>query len=444
MLLDIHSEIYAWVRGSLLVLAICHFFMYSQNKRKLYLYYSLYLLAHFFFFVVDVEVLTTFLKPYINLDRAFAVLTFAAFFSFTRVLLETNIHNVVWDKYLENATKVLIAISLLFLFTELIFDNFSLDSLFIIVAPAVIIFSVTLLYEVFKSSGYTVKYYVLNFGLYLILATLSFLQYFILPENYKIKNVNSVFFIYLAAFIQSLFFAAILGKKGKEIEDNYKKDEIKLAVNQKQIEELKMTALQSQMNPHFLFNSLNSINNFVIKNDIEQASDYITKFSRLIRIILKSSSNLTVSLSEELGTLGLFVKLEQMRIRGFEYIVTIDPKLDIGEIQVPPLFLQPYVENSIWHGITHIEGKKRIELKIKKREDNLVCEIVDNGIGIKKAKKSEHNKISRRKFFGTQATESRIKLLHSGSDVRVKITDISNKKTSGTKVSITFPITPTA
>ena len=142
-----------------------------------------------------------------------------------------------------------------------------------------------------------------------------------------------MFFIYIGAIIQSIVFASTLGHSVKRIEQKSKNAEVKLAIKQKQMEELKMTALQSQMNPHFLFNSLNSINNFVLKNDKEKASDYITKFSRLIRVILKSSSSLTIPLSEELGILGLYVKLEQMRIRGgFEYIVNVDGEINLEDV----------------------------------------------------------------------------------------------------------------
>jgi LytS/YehU family sensor histidine kinase len=195
------------------------------------------------------------------------------------------------------------------------------------------------------------------------------------------------------------------------------------------------------MNPHFLFNSLNSINNFVLKNEIEKASDYITKFSRLIRVILKSSSSLTIPLSEELGILALYVKLEQMRIKGgFEYIVNIGGDINLEEIKVPPLFLQPYIENSIWHGIMLVSTEKKIHLSIQKVDNKIQCEVTDNGIGIDKTTEESHKKINRRKFFGAQATEDRIKLLHRNIGVAVDISDISDENSTGTKVTIIFPI----
>jgi LytS/YehU family sensor histidine kinase len=277
--------------------------------------------------------------------------------------------------------------------------------------------------------------------IYLVLANISFLEIIVGRAFFIDRGVQPMLFIYLGAFIQSIVFASILGFSIKQIEQRSVRAEIKLATKLKEMEELKMTALQSQMNPHFLFNSLNSINNFVLKNEIEKASDYITKFSRLIRVILKSSSSLTIPLSEELGILALYVKLEQMRIKGgFEYIVNIGGDINLEEIKVPPLFLQPYIENSIWHGIMLVSTEKKIHLSIQKVDNKIQCEVTDNGIGIDKTTEESHKKINRRKFFGTQATEDRIKLLHRNIDVAVDISDISDENSTGTKVTIIFPI----
>jgi sensor histidine kinase YesM len=129
-----------------------------------------------------------------------------------------------------------------------------------------------------------------------------------------------------------------------------------------------------------------------------------------------------------------------MRINGgFEYLVKIDEDIRLEEINVPPLFLQPFIENSIWHGLTHVDGEKKISLTITKEDDNIICEIVDNGIGIDKARQLSHKKIDRRKFFGTQATENRIQLLYKKSNVDIKAIDISNDTSTGTKVRIIFP-----
>lgn len=444
MFLDLQLEVYAWIRGGLFVLVIYHLLIYFQNKRNTYLYYSLYLLGLFIYFYqhsLDVGLA----KPvYEYLNYSVQLLAYAAFIAFTRSLLETKIHIIVWDKYLDLTAKILIVLAPMFIVVQLTLGYEFQREMFIIVAPMLIIMAFVLFYQVYTIPGVTSKYFVFGSAVFVLLTTITFFQLIIGKEPFIENGFHPHFFMYIGAFIQSIVFASTLGHSVKRIEQKSKNAEIKLAIKQKQMEELKMTALQSQMNPHFLFNSLNSINNFVLKNEIEKASDYITKFSRLIRVILKSSSSVTISLSEELGILGLYVKLEQMRIKGgFEYIVNVDPDINLEDVKVPPLFLQPYIENSIWHGIMHIEGDKKVELTIKKEEENNIrCEIIDNGIGIDASNRQSHKKINRRKFFGTQATEDRIKLLHRQSNVIVDISDLSkdNDKETGTKVTIVFPV----
>ena len=212
-------------------------------------------------------------------------------------------------------------------------------------------------------------------------------------------------------------------------------------LKQKETAELKMTALQSQMNPHFLFNSLNSINNYVLKNDKEQASDYISSFSRLIRTVLKNSERMHISLLEELDVLKMYVNVEQKRIKGgFAFSVTIDDELCLTEINVPPLFLQPYIENSIWHGLARKKGEKKVELKLTKEKDTIHIAIEDNGVGLKKALEEKSQIASRRKSFGASATEKRIYLMFGEENVTIDIQDTTSDTSSGTLVLIKFPI----
>ena len=122
--------------------------------------------------------------------------------------------------------------------------------------------------------------------------------------------------------------------------------------------ELEMQALRAQMNPHFIFNSLNSINRFILQNDRAQASEYLTKFSKLVRMILQNSQASLIPLESELESLELYLNLEAVRFNyHFDYKISVPKDLDISALQVPPLILQPYVENAIWHGLMHKEEK---------------------------------------------------------------------------------------
>ena len=443
MFLDFNSEIYSWIRGGLFVLFLYHFLIFFQNRSKLYLYYSLYLAAITIYLLKDVsspEIQEIY--KYFNFPIQF--LAYAAYVEFGRILLDTRHHLIQWDKYFELEIKILIVLAGVFMLIQIIKPTTGYEyqmMAYQVVAPMITVFTLASFYVIIKKINDNFsKYFVIGSLLYVILANLSFLEFFLGEEFYLDLGFQPMFFVYLGAILQSLIFSVIIGFIIKRIEDKSKNAEIRLAVKLKEMEELKMTALQSQMNPHFLFNSLNSINNFVIKSEVEKASDYITKFSKLIRVILNSSSSPTSTLSDELSILALYVKLEQMRVSGgFDYVVNVDKNLSLERIKVPPLFLQPFIENAIWHGIMKKEGPKLIELSIKVENDRVVCNILDNGIGINKAKELAHMS-QKRKFFGAKATENRIRILYQNKDVFIHTEDISNEEKTGTKVSISFPL----
>jgi sensor histidine kinase YesM len=439
MLLDFNSEIYSWVRGGLFVLFLYHFLIFFQNRSKLYLYYSLFLLALTIYLLQ--HVVSDYIKPiYAYLNFSIQFLAYAAYVAFARDLLDTRTHLIKWDKYFELEIKVLVLLAPIFVLIQFFLGYEFQVKAFTAIIPALTIFTFVSYYIILTRINDNFSlFFVFGSLIYVVLANISFLEAFVGREFFISKGVEPMFFVYLGALLQSIIFSVLLGLIIKRIEQKSKNAEVKLAVKLKEMEELKMTALQSQMNPHFLFNSLNSINNFVLKNDIEKASDYITKFSKLIRVILNSSSSPTSSLTEELAVLALYVKLEQMRVNGgFDYIVSVDENLKLDYIKVPTLFLQPFIENAIWHGIMKKDGEKEIELSIKEVQGNVFCVIRDNGIGINKAR--ELDQITQKKrFFGTETTENRIRVLHQNKSVTIETKDISVGTKTGTEVSISFP-----
>lgn len=439
MLLDFNSEIFSWIRGGLFVLFLYHFLIFFQNRSKLYLYYSLFLLALTIYLLQ--HVVSEEIKPvytYINFSIQF--LAYAAYIAFARDLLDTRTYLIKWDKYFELEIKVLLLLAPIFMLIQFFLGYEFQVKAFTAIMPFLTIFTFVSYYIILTRINDNFSFYFVAGSLiYVVLANVSFFETILGTEFFTDRGVQPMFFVYLGALLQSIIFSVLLGLIIKRIEQKSKNAEVKLAVKLKEMEELKMTALQSQMNPHFLFNSLNSINNFVLKNDVEKASDYITKFSKLIRIILNSSSSPTSSLMEELNTLALYVKLEQMRVNGgFDYIVTLDEKLQLDHIKVPTLFLQPFIENAIWHGIMKKDGAKEIELTIKEDQGNVLFVIRDNGIGINKAR--ELSQITQKKrFFGTETTENRIRVLHQNKSVTIETKDISVGMKTGTQVSISFP-----
>ena len=209
--------------------------------------------------------------------------------------------------------------------------------------------------------------------------------------------------------------------------------------------ELEMQALRAQMNPHFIFNSLNSINRFILQNNKAQASEYLTKFSRLVRLILQNSQASLIPLESELESLKLYLELEAVRFdHHFEFKITTDDELDTDIIKVPPLIIQPYAENAIWHGLMHKEEKGHLDIELFQQVDTLCCRITDDGIGRKKAAELKSKSASTHKSMGMQITASRIQMLQQKKqlDASIKITDLvlADGSAGGTEVMLKIPI----
>ena len=209
--------------------------------------------------------------------------------------------------------------------------------------------------------------------------------------------------------------------------------------------ELEMQALRAQMNPHFIFNSLNSINRFILQNNKAQASEYLTKFSKLVRMILQNSQASLISLEAELEALGLYLEMEALRFNyHFDYKVTTSKDLDIEVLQVPPLILQPYVENAIWHGLMHKEEKGHLNIEVSEKDDHLYFSIEDNGIGRQKAKELASKTATKHKSMGLRITASRIAILQKNGSTEspVTIRDLVDSKgiAAGTEVIIKMPL----
>jgi hypothetical protein len=223
------------------------------------------------------------------------------------------------------------------------------------------------------------------------------------------------------------------------------KQEQELASYQSRMAELEMQALRAQMNPHFIFNSLNSINRFILKNESEAASDYLTKFSKLIRLILQNSQSHSVSLEQELQALRLYIDMEMLRFEGqFDYQISLDPDLEIEELEVPPLVIQPYVENAIWHGLMHRQDKGYLEIALGRKNGTLFCQITDDGVGRKRAAALKSKSASKNKSLGMQITAHRLELINALNDkaTTVEVIDLvdSSGEACGTRVVLKIPV----
>ncbi len=198
-----------------------------------------------------------------------------------------------------------------------------------------------------------------------------------------------------------------------------------------------LKALQTQMNPHFIFNSLNAILNLILNNKSELSIQYLNKFSKLLRDILENSRNLSVTLNKEIEYLNLYLAIESLRFENkFKYLITVAPDINQEQISVPTLLIQPYIENSIRHGIVQNVENGNIEVNFSLNSDYLLCDIIDNGIGRQKSKEIKAKSPFMHKSFGMEVNRERLELLNSKVDVIDLMDD--NGNATGTHIKLMF------
>lgn len=202
------------------------------------------------------------------------------------------------------------------------------------------------------------------------------------------------------------------------------------------VSDTELKALRAQMNPHFIFNSLNSINDFISKNDVESASNYLTKFAKIMRQTLENSMQNDIPLEEDLKMLELYLQVESMRLNNkFTYAINVENTIDLENTLVPPLILQPFIENSIWHGLSNKASDGHIDISIKKEDNMLVCTVDDNGVGrtLKPEVDSTGNK-----SHGIRITKSRIDILNKKKHANGSLRMID--KEQGVRVEVKLPL----
>jgi tetratricopeptide (TPR) repeat protein len=265
--------------------------------------------------------------------------------------------------------------------------------------------------------------------------------------------VGSILLLLLFGFI--VFRNIILNRKNEatqrqiiEKELNLQKlesEKTKIELQQKAVE-LEMQALRSQMNPHFIFNCLNSINRFTLANEATKAADHLTKFAKLIRIVLQQSGKSFIPLEDELYSLQLYMDLEALRFEHpFSYTINADG-IDLSTVMVPPLLLQPFVENAVWHGLHPKQtGEGMLCIDLKMQNEKLECAISDNGVGRNSQAEDAGESDAGKKSLGIKLTQNRLALFQSSfkqDEAVIVIDDLKNGegKNVGTRVLIKIPI----
>ncbi len=253
-------------------------------------------------------------------------------------------------------------------------------------------------------------------------------------KNNRLLNAGILGFFILAVIIGLLLF------RGSKLKDRRRMSEMN-----RKISELTQVNLRQQMNPHFIFNTLNSIQYFMYQHDKLATNTYMTKFSSLMRKVLENSNHTSIPLRDELDALNLYLELESLRFKDrFDYNISVDEEIDTLLFKIPTMLIQPYVENSICHGLMPKADKGFVKINLRLNEDHIICTIEDNGIGREAAGERTKQKNGNHNSMGTRIVSSRLDLVNElyGTSLKTVYTDLKNDKgePEGTRVQINIPI----
>jgi putative methionine-R-sulfoxide reductase with GAF domain len=241
--------------------------------------------------------------------------------------------------------------------------------------------------------------------------------------------------------------ATLIGNKLTQLKSEQKLEakQKELAGINEQLAEARLSALQAQMNPHFIFNALNSIKRMILDADNEKASRYLSKFALMIRMTLEHSRKMFVTLDENVEYLKAYLDMEKLRFDDtFSYSITTDDELDTSETVLPPMMIQPLVENAIWHGLMQAEKNKKIGIVFMQVQNKLACIIEDNGIGIHHSQKLKEKQRPLHRSVGLDNVQKRIKIMNEkyDTDCKMEIIDLheAHSNITGTRVVLTMNV----
>ena len=423
--------------------------LFSVERKKYYIYYSLYLIFLLLFSFWAIEH-----SPYTQIF--FSFLPWLKFSSNNNTyLLLTNIfYNLFINEFLElpkiapKFSKIILIYVRYVLGNLLVIDTFinfvlhdySLGGyVWILTQPVIVLFGLYGIYEIFKLKGSVVRYIQIGSTILMIGAIYGFLEQLLLikpADNVVMRLAPSIPFN-VGVLIEIFCFSTALGYKTWLTQ----RERNRLM---KAVKESESSTLRSQINPHFVFNSLNSIKSYILQHRSLDASEYLTDFSTLMRSILQHSKEKFISLTDELETSLLYIKLEKLR---FEENFTFDYNLQVGidtdTILIPPMLLQPYIENAIKHGLMNKEGNRSLKLSVIEEKEQIIISIDDNGIGREQASLLRKNSL-KYQSMGMSINKERVDLLSLTNDLHIAINIIDKKlhdgSSNGTKVVIYLPV----
>lgn len=444
-----------------MILMVCYnFFVYVTIRDKSYIFYVVYILFMstlnganagftFEYFHPSYPIINKYLDVWIVMTGVSGTL-FAANFLNTKALVPAYYKMLMVLVFLYGVSFVVILLQQ-FMWGLIIAEITSFISVFSFVATGI---------AVLRKGYRPAKFFIIAWSQLLACVIIFILNDYGWVPNYGwVKNI-----LQLGSALEAMLLSMALADKINTYREEALKAQLEVfrsheenqqllfvrqqdeAKFQQKIVEIEMNALRAQMNPHFIFNCLNSIKLYSMENNSEAATIYLSKFSRLIRLVLENSRSEKITLKNELDTLRLYIEMEAMRFKDkVQYKIEVADDIDQQFVEIPPLLLQPFVENSIWHGLMHKEEGGEVHLHIRQEDEDFLCIVIsDNGIGRKLANEYKSKSAMKQKSFGMKVTAERIELINQlyNTQTKVIIEDLENEKGEGigTKVTMYIPI----
>ncbi len=482
--------------GAFSFLSLFMLFMYYKSRQRIYLFYSLYLIGAILYSLTRLSTASTlgawagnFPIWRLLFNEPSQLLFFAAYNFFVKELLDTKNQDPLLNKILKYLSVAYLIYAVCYMALNALYFSQEARATYFNFSRWVLLpvnlFLIIRSYYTIKLPIY--KYFFAGICCFMLASVFSVFSVVVL-RDLGIENIKAINIFQLGLMAEALCFAFALGHKIKldeeeknkaqkaliqqleldqqaveqanlVLEEKVKQRTAELVLANKKIEErktkelkiffdqqlaqAKTMALRSQMNPHFLFNSLNSIKYLIQSQQNKLAVVYLTKFSKLVRMVLEHSRVELVSLSAEIEALRLYLEIESNRLgEQFTYQINIEKGIETDSLQIPPMLLQPFVENSIWHGLLNSsKTQKEVIISISQnlKKGLVFCDITDNGIGREKAAAYKEKSTKTRQSLGTSLIFERIRLfnLQYPNKITVQIDDVViDNKTAGTKVQI--------
>ncbi len=391
---------------------VYHLLLYRQLRTKLLATYSAYLFSTVIYMLQRSMYPDRHHPPFekIDLDEILQMITFAFYIRFMSVALSVTKENErLVHKFLKSSSYI-IAIYILVNPILLVFIQSPKTQtitfiLILLIRSFLLIAGLIFLIKVVKRRNDTYHKFIGAGAISIIFfGGLSTIVHIVSPDGFII---TAVAYTVIGFFTDILFFSSAVGFQiHKSVKEKADFD--------RQMAEVQLTALNAQMNPHFIFNCMNSIQKFILKNEKYKAMLFLQNFSELMRGVLDSSAKARVPLDEEINMLEKYLQLEQQRLENkFDYSITTSPNMQADFFEIPGMLIQPYVENAIWHGLMNLPGDKRgyVIITFEKQHEFIKCSIIDNGVGIRKATELKKEKSPQHKSYGMSISKKRIELL---------------------------------